>query len=172
MYYALDRWLLLASREDSSVNTRRKDGVSKLYSQVVKLLCVELELGVNQLPNWLSETFTVGMTDHGYEVDFQKRSALYYQAKDREVYRLKITNGVVYQKKWWVSKDSTKWVKMNSKFTQSTGSENTISANHCGYVLSVSGDFYSGPHLSGTSYKETGQYPFQLYGGQASIMCR
>lgn len=170
MYYALDRWLVLAGREDSSVNTRRKDGVSKLYSQVVKLLCIELEMGVNQLPNWLEEKFTVGMTDHGYEVDFQKRSALYYKPEDREVYRLKITNGVVYQKKWWDPKNSTKWVKMNSEFTQRTGSQNTISKNHSGYVLSASGDFYSGPHKSGTTFKQTGQYHSSYMAGKP-VLC-
>jgi hypothetical protein len=170
MYYAIDRWLVLAARGDSSVNTRRKDGMSKLYAQVVKLLCIELEMGVNQLPNWLEEKFTVAMTDHGYEVDFQNRSALYYKPEDREVYRLKITNGVVYQKKWWDSKNSTSWVKMNSEFTQSTGSQHTISAKHSGYVLSVSGDFYSGPHKSGTLRKEDGQFHSSYMGGKP-VLC-
>ncbi|MFC3152736.1 hypothetical protein ACFOEK_16990 [Litoribrevibacter euphylliae] len=170
LYYALDRWLVLAGREDESVNTRRSKGVNALFAQVVKLLSYQLDTPINQLPNWLQDNFTVGMTDHGYEVDFQKKSALYYKEKDREMYRLKIKNGVVYQKKWWVSKDSTKWVKMNSEFTQSTGSKNTISDKHCGYVLSVVGDFYSGPHLSGTTYKETGQYHSSYMGGKP-VLC-
>ncbi|GLQ32871.1 hypothetical protein [Litoribrevibacter albus] len=170
LYYALDRWLVLAGRKDESVNTRRSTGVNALFAQVVKLLSYQLETPINQLPNWLQDNFTIGMTDHGYEVDFQKRSALYYKEQDRERYRLKIKNGVVYQKKWWSSKDSTKWVKMNSEFTQSTGSQNTISDKHCGYVLSVVGDFYSGPHLSGTTYKQTGQYHSSYMGGKP-VLC-
>ncbi|GAA3924124.1 hypothetical protein [Litoribacillus peritrichatus] len=170
LYYALDRWLVLAGRNDSSVNSRRSKGVNGLFAQVVKLLSYQLETPINRLPNWLQDNFTVGMTDHGYEVDYQKKSALYYKPKDREMYRLKITNGVVYQKQWWVSKESTTWVKMNSEFTQSTGSKNTISNKHCGYALSVVGDFYSGPHLSGTTYKETGQYHSSYMGGKP-VLC-
>ena len=170
LYYALDRWLVLAGRKDSSVNTRRSKGVEGLFAQVVKLLSFQLETPINRLPNWLEEKFTVGMTDHGYEVDYQNSSALYYNEQSRNVCRLKITNGVVYQKQWWKPTNNDVWVKMNSEDTQKTGSAGTISAQHCGYVLSVLGDFYSGPHKSGTTHAKDGQYHSSYMGGRP-VLC-
>ena len=171
LYYALDRWQVLAGNNDSAVNTRRTKGIEGLYAQVVKLLSYQLQIPINQLPNWLTENFTVGMTDHGYEVDYQNRSALYYKEQDREVYRLKIVNGVIKQKQWWAASKKDKWVNMNTEFIQTKhGSPGTIKDKHCGYVLSVVGDFYSGPHKSGTLGKHDGQYHSSYMGGRP-VLC-
>ena len=168
LYYALDRWLQMADRQSPEVNTRRRPAVEELYKFVVKRLCDEVRVPVNLLPGWLSETFGRGMGAHGAEVDLKNASADYISREHLMKFRLEFRGGVAFQQDFL--HNSTTMVPANSESIRGDGAGNPIHEGFSGYVVGMSGDFYSSPHMVGTAQKGNGFFHSSYLGGH-EVMC-
>jgi hypothetical protein len=150
IYFATDMWVRLADAGDASVNTRRRDDVFAFYTKVVNRLCeiTGIEGKQNLLPNWLTVTFGREMTDHGAEVDIEGDSADYMTPTQAAKYKLKFIGGLAYQESWWTNSNAS--VLANTigvdRRTDSGIGNRPIATDSGGYVVTISGVFYHGPH--------------------------
>jgi hypothetical protein len=174
LYYSLDYWLKEAARASSQVAKGRQPVVYELYVLVVEKLCQLTGLSVNLLPRWLEETFGKSMTKHGYDKDHRDRSALYLSAEQVRKYRLTFKTGLAYQQSWWLN--SANQVPVDTMVASAAHALGKTmfpnEANHQGYVLSMSRDFYMMQHITpkaGESHG-TGQYHSSYFAGE-TVLC-
>jgi hypothetical protein len=152
IYFATDMWVRLADSGDASVNSRRRAGVFEFYTTVVNRLCeiTGIEGKQNLLPNWLSVTFGKEMTDHGTDVDIKKDAADYMTPTQAAKYKLKFIGGLAYQESWWTNSNASVLANTIGVDDRTSGiGERPIAVDSGGYVVTLSGVFYHGPHYSG-----------------------
>ncbi len=151
IYFATDMWIRLADSGDVSVNSRRRDGVFGFYTAVVNRLCeiTGIEGKQNLLPNWLTETFGREMTEHGAEVDVEGDSADYMTPTQAAKYKLKFIGGMAYQESWWTNSNASVLANTIGVDDRTGGiGKRPIAVDSGGYVVTLSGMFYHGPHYS------------------------
>ncbi|WP_419814690.1 hypothetical protein [Glacieibacterium sp.] len=140
LYYAVDLWLKEAAKGKGA--SGRKEAMEALYLCVCKALTMATAVPVNMLPDWLKITFGRGLNEHGVEIDFKDKSAQYLSAPEVDLYRLQFKSGVAYQMQWWLAKG--RLVAAESSHSIPVGK--AMQDGHSGYVMSMGGDFFMGPH--------------------------
>jgi hypothetical protein len=173
LYYATNAWLKQADRGGSGVNPRRKDAVYDLFVKVVNRLSEDTKVTVNVLPRWLTETFGKSMHEHGVEVDLTSNCAEYLTAKAVGKFRLEFRGGLAYQQQWW--RNSPKLVmaasgnvREGTKDLQAKQGRpgDEIKAGFSGYVMSMGGDIYTGPHFTAEINSRHGRYHSSYFAGE------
>ncbi|WP_347557955.1 hypothetical protein [Robbsia sp. KACC 23696] len=167
LFFATDRWLKACDQKAPTVNSRRRPAVYAFYKVLVDRLAEDTGLTINHLPKWLEQTFGKDMGDHGVDVDMGTGSADYYDKETRDKYKLVFKGGIAYRQQWW--DDSAKLTRANTA-SQSHNGAGVIAAMFNGYVVSMSGDFYSGPHAIGMREKHTGQFHSSYLSGN-TVLC-
>ncbi|MBY0411845.1 MAG: hypothetical protein K2Q97_17390, partial [Burkholderiaceae bacterium] len=179
LYYATDAWLKKAKRGATDVNSRRTSGVYACFASVSYRLSELVQVPINLLPNWLTETFGKAMGDHGANLDVSEGLADYLSPEQVAKYRINLNGGMAYQQQWWLN--SNKWVLANSSSIRDGteevrkkigGAEGNVLTNegYSGYVMSQGGDLYSGPHFATRGGKESARYHSSYFGGEP-ILC-
>jgi hypothetical protein len=168
LFFATDRWLKIADQgSNPTVNRRRRPSVFEFYQSIVGRLTEDTGVTVNVLPSWLERTFGKDMVAHGVEVDLEHDSAKYLSEEERRQYKLIFKGGLAYQQKWW--EDSTDLALANTE-SRNPGADTPITELFGGYVASISGDFYSGPHNVGALKVGNGRYHSSYLAGNA-VLC-
>ena len=178
LYYATDAWLKKAKRGVSDVNSRRTPGVYACFASVSYRLSELVEVPINLLPHWLTETFGKAMGQHGANLDITHELADYLSSAQVAKYRININGGLAYQQRWWLN--SKKWVLANSSSVRDgtaevlhknggANSEVLTKKEYSGYVMSQGGDLYSGPHFTPRE-KQSARYHSSYFGGEP-ILC-
>ncbi|MBV9735968.1 MAG: hypothetical protein JO209_08655 [Acidisphaera sp.] len=168
LFLLTDIWLKNADRGGSpEINPRRRPAVFEFYKAVVARLTEETRVPVNLLPNWLGETFGKSMGAHGAEVDLADRSASYLTPAQAAKYRLKFSGGLAYQQKWWENSED---YEPASTIQRDARQERVIAAGFAGYVVSMGGEFYTGPHWAGRNLQQDGRFHSSYLAGEA-VLC-
>ena len=180
LYYATDAWLKKAERGATDVNSRRTPGVYACFASVSYRLSELVQVPINLLPNWLTETFGKAMVPHGADLDVRQELADYLSPEQVAKYRINLNGGLAYQQQWWLN--SKKWVLANSSSirdgTEEVREKIGGDAGHVlsdegysGYVMSQGGDLYSGPHFATRGKtKESARFHSSYFGGEP-ILC-
>jgi hypothetical protein len=150
--------------------------VNDLFVKVVTRLSEDTTVPVNLLPNWLTETFGRSMDAHGVEIDLTSRCAEYLTAKEVEKFRLEFRGGLAYQQQWWrnnpklVLAESAN-VREGTKDLQAKQGRpgDEITAGFSGYVMSMGGDIYTGPHFTADINSHHGRYHSSYFAGEAVL---
>jgi len=164
LYFSLDYWLRLCGMKSNQVNDRRQEEVRMLYIFVVSSLCDVIRVPVNLLPSWLTATFGRSMGEHGAEIDLKNKAAHYYNIEHAAKFKLEFINGLAFQEDW--RKNQRTLILANS-IDISLDNE-AIAAGYSGYVIDLSGNFYTGPHKP--DCKGQGQYHSSYLGGM-EVLC-
>lgn len=180
LYYATDAWLKKAERGATDVNSRRTPGVYACFASVSYRLSELVNVPINLLPDWLTETFGKAMVAHGAHLDVGLELADYLSAEQVAKYRINLSGGRAYQQEWWLN--SKKWVLANSSSirdgTEAVRKEIGGDPSHVlsdegysGYVMSQGGDLYSGPHFATRGQtKESARFHSSYFGGEP-VLC-
>ncbi|TKC87732.1 hypothetical protein FAZ69_15705 [Trinickia terrae] len=170
LYFATDRWLKIADQgSNPTVNPRRRPAVFALYKLIVDR--IKSDAGVNEsvMPSWLVKTFGKDMVEHGVHVDLVTDSARYLSEQEREKYKIVFKGGLAYQQKWW--EDSAALILADTEIRNHNDVVNKVISNlFGGYVVSMSGDFYSGPHVPAAEKSNNGRYHSSYFSG-GSVLC-
>ncbi|HEY4216794.1 MAG TPA: hypothetical protein VGM67_06625 [Gemmatimonadaceae bacterium] len=151
IYFATDMWLRICDRGDPSVNVRRRPSVYTFYTAVVNRLCELTGIAGKQnlLPNWLTETFGKNMVEHGVEVDITSKAADYLAPDKAAKYKLSFVGGMAYQQSWWTNSADLVLANTIGVDDQTGGQgQRPIAVDSGGYVVTLSGEFYHGPHYT------------------------
>lgn len=144
LYFATDRWLKMADQgTNPTINPRRRPAVFALYRLIVDGIMEGTGVGINAIPSWLIQTFGKNMEQHGVGLDFEKNYAEYLSSQESGKYKLVFKGGLAYQQKWW--KGSRALILAD---TEIRNRSEVIKNLFGGYVVSMSGDFYCGPHYA------------------------
>ncbi|MBV9784840.1 MAG: hypothetical protein JO264_13605 [Acidisphaera sp.] len=167
LFLATDLWLKTCDRGSPEINPRRKDAVYSFYKTVVARLTEDTGVPVNLLPNWLTETFGKSMGAHGADVDLTSRSADYLSPEKAAKYRLKFSGGLAYQQKWWENDDA--YIEANT-IQRDPRQAGVIAAGFAGYIVTMGGEFYTGPHWAGGNNNANGRFHSSYLAGE-SVLC-
>ena len=180
LYYATDAWLKKAERGATDVNSRRTPGVYACFASVSYRLSELVQVPINLLPAWLTETFGKAMGAHGVDLDISQGLADYLSPEQVAKYRINLSGGLAYQQQWWLNRKD--WVLANSSSIRDGteevrakigGHDGHVLSNEdrSGYVMSQGGDLYSGPHFTTMGKtKESARYHSSYFGGQP-VLC-
>jgi len=166
LYFATDLWLKEVSRGHG--NTGRKPAIQALFERVCWDLANRTGYTINVLPDWIEATFGRGKNLHTVELDIKTRCAKYLTNLEKEKYRIKFSNMRAQQQAWWNA--STTLTNANSSLMLPSGKAFPWQG-HSGYVLSMGGDFFAGPHFTkgGLGHKSSFFHSSYLSGG--SVKC-
>ncbi len=179
LYFAADTWLKIAG-EGSAKRTRSeevdltmKTKVQDVYAKAARQLAERAGVTINNLPSWLERNHGKGMTAHGYHLDVEQGLAKWMTADQREVFRLHVKGGKLYQYNWWTWSEAELWgttgkVDLSKKklvMADSGHSENAavITAGYSGFVMSMSGDLYLTKQFAGGVKVEGGSVYHSSY---------
>ena len=168
LFFATDRWLKIADQGNNpTINKRRRPAVFEFYRLIVGRLTEDTGVTVNVLPSWLERTFGKDMVAHGVELDLKDHSAKYLSDQERRTYKIIFRGGLAYQQKWW---ENSEELTLANTETRNHNGAGVISDLFGGYAVSISGDFYSGPHCMGKVGHETGRFHSSYLAGNA-VLC-
>jgi hypothetical protein len=169
LYFAADYWLKAAgvgqARRDYSdgVDKEMKAQVEEFYTKAANRLAKEAKVGINALPGWLEKHYGKGMEAHGTDLDVARGLAKWMTADQRDLFRVHIKGGKLYQYDWWTWGPDTYGLGIEEMTLVPADSSkypsDAITAGFSGFVLSMGGDLYM-----------TQQYPVaQNDGDQRSV---
>jgi hypothetical protein len=168
IFFTTDRWLKMADQgSNPTINKRRRPAVLEFYKSIVKRLTEDTGVTVNVLPAWLERTFGKDMVAHGVEVDLVNRSAKYLSDQEKRQYKIIFRGGLAYQQKWW---ENSEELTLANTETRNPNEGKPITGLFGGYVVSISGDFYSGPHSEGRAQGRSGEYHSSYLAGNV-VLC-
>lgn len=168
LYFATDGWLKMADLgSNSTINPRRRPAVFALYKIIVEKIKEETGVTENVMPSWLVQTFGKDMGDHGVGLDLRDGWAEYLSEQERRKYKLIFKGGLAYQQKWW---ENSEGLTLADTEIRNYNKDNVIANLFGGYAVSMSGDFYSGPHNPPGGIRGNARYHSSYLAGDA-VLC-
>jgi hypothetical protein len=171
LYFATDLWLKEASRGVGKPG--RKPAIQALFERAVADLCTATGQPVNVLPAWIESTFGRGRNTHTVKLDIKDRCARYLtdlkaDQQGLEWFRVTLNGGIARQPQWWAA-NKTPGIVESSRMTP-TGKAFPWEG-HSGYVLSIAGDFFAGPHSTQGGTGHQNSFFHSSYLGGDSVRC-
>ncbi len=171
LYFCTEYWLK-AFRQNRSMEAKRQPAVQRLFQ------CIELELSLSfqcepkEVANQLQLTFGRDMTTNGLKVDLLHQKASYPSRNELQTYRIYFKGGDAYQWDWWdKSFNPPKRKLLESKYSYRPGAfvgspDQQPCIGYGGFVLTLSREFYMGPHKQGTADEQNGFYHSSYVAGE------
>ncbi len=100
LFFTADYWLKY-SKINPGYEKQYTDIVTRIYVDIVNLLCAQYNCTSNVLPDRLQTMFGRELRYTGYKVDSEQKLAGYADAGEVEKYRLRFKDGKAYQYPWW-----------------------------------------------------------------------
>lgn len=152
IYFAADYWLKAAGvgqagrKFSDEIDKEMRAQVEEFYTKAATRLAKEAKVGINVLPAWLEKHYGKGMEKHGTELDVEKGLAKWMTADQRDLFRVHIKGGKLYQYDWWTWPEEYREFELGEmKLVPADSSmypSQQITAGFTGFVLSMGGDLY------------------------------
>ena len=148
LYFAADYWLKAAGvgqagrKFSDGVDKEMKAQVEEFYTKAATRLAKEAKVGINALPAWLEKHYGKGMEAHGTELDVQRELAKWMTGDQRDLFRVHVKGGKLYQYDWWTWREKVPGLMNLVPADSSEYPSEAITAGFTGFVLSMSGDLY------------------------------
>lgn len=152
MYFAADYWLKAAGvgqagrKFSDEIDLTMKPQVEDFYTRAANRLAKEAGVGINALPAWLEKHYGKGMEKHGTELDVGRGLAKWMTEDQRDLFRVHIKGGKLYQYDWWTwGEDEVLMGLGDMKLVPADSAKypsEQITKGFTGFVLSMGGDLY------------------------------
>ena len=171
LYYCTEYWLK-AFKQNRSMEGKRQPAVQRLFQRVELELSTSFQCEPKEVANQLQLTFGRDMTTNGLNVDLLYQKANYPSRTELQTYRIYFKGGDAYQWDWWdKSLNPPKRKLLESKYSYRPGAfvgsrDQQPCVDYGGFVLTLSREFYMGPHKQGKADEQNGFYNSSYVAGE------
>lgn len=179
IWFAADLWLKAAGSGSGkrgyshTIDDKLLAKVQEVYEKASKDLAKRAGVPINRLPSWLEQHHGKGMEAHGTDLDVTKNLARWLTANQRDLFRVHVQGGKLYQYNWWeldldrlLARDSriemfvaTGALELVPVESSRGSTKGIITPGYTGFVMSMGSDLYM-----------TAQYPPTSRGAEQTAM--
>ena len=163
LYFASDMWLKHAGdgsgqrSYSNAVEHTALAAMREVYADTCSKLSALAGVTINNLPAWLEQNHGKGMEHHGTDLDVNRGLAQWMTAHQRNLFRVHVKGGKLYQYNWWTKVAWGHWTKPADysdrepadlyklvPVESERGSSAAIRAGYSGFVMAMNGDLFMG----------------------------